>query len=222
MMKKMRVRITVLAVCACMGAPAWADLSINYNHAIAPDLTLTTPYGGAIVDNFDSGRPGWTYTGNGAIVSGSLSGRYAAPFNSVYMAAADATNYFTVPFTDGSGSVTVDFGGATYIGLGLFWGSVDQYNTIEFLRDGDVVPGGSWTGSQVINPSAANGNQSAPSTNLYVNFLNVPAFDAVRFTSTNYAFELDNLAVMPVPVPGAALLAMLGLGAAGMKLRQLV
>ena len=69
----MRRLIFVVAACACMGVPALANISINYNHAIAGDLTLTTPYSGAIVDNFDSGRPGWTYTGNGAIVTGSAS-----------------------------------------------------------------------------------------------------------------------------------------------------
>jgi hypothetical protein len=204
-----------------MGVPALANISINYNHAIAGDLTLTTPYSGAIVDNFDSGRPGWTYTGNGAIVTGSASGLYAAPFNSSFMSSPDATHYLTVPrnFTNGNWAM-VDFGGATYNALGLFWGSVDSYNTIQFLKGGIPVTGGTWTGSQVISPGVANGNQSAPSTNLYVNFLDVPDFDAVRFTSSQPAFELDNLAVVPVPVPAAFLLGMLGLGAAGVKLRK--
>jgi hypothetical protein len=203
-----------------MGAPAWADISLSYNYTIAGDGTLTTPYPGAIVDTFDSVRPGWTYSGNGDIVSGSVLNRYAAPFNA-FTSAPDLTHYFSVPrnFTNGNWA-RVDFGGATYNNLGLFWGSVDSYNKIEFLLDGVVVPGGTWTGSQVIAPSTANGNQSAPSTNLYVTFSNVPDFDAVRFTSSQYAFELDNLAVVPVPAPAAFLLGLLGLGAAGVKLRK--
>jgi len=60
-------------------------------------------------------------------------------------------------------------------------------------------------------------------TNLYVNFYNLPEFDAVRFLSSGWAFEFDNLAVglTPVPVPGAVLLGVLGLSIAGIKLRKL-
>ena len=112
----------------------------------------------------------------------------------------------------------VDFGGATYNYLGLFWGSVDAYNQIEFLNNGVVVPNGTWTGTGVLSPSPANGNQTAPSTNLYVNFYGVPDFDAVRFTSFSgypdtsspFAYELDNLAV--IPVPSALMLGLVGVG----------
>lgn len=218
---KMRKLVFVAAVCACLSVSAFADISISYDYVKAADGTLTTPNSGAIVDNFDSARPGWTYSGNWLTATGSVSGRYAAPFNGSLMTGPDQTKYLSTPENLNRGNwAMVDFGGGTYDSLGLFWGSVDSYNKIEFLNHGVVVPGGSWTGSQVTQPSAANGNQSAPSTNLYVTFSDVPDFDAVRFTSTQYAFELDNLAVTPVPVPAAFLLGLLGLGAAGAKLRK--
>ena len=52
---------------------------------------------------------------------------------------------------------------------------------------------------KAINPGIANGNQTAPFTNLYVNFLDLPRFDSFRLTSPQYAFELDNIAVGRVP-----------------------
>jgi len=196
---------------------AFAAITIDYSYQMAADGTLTTPISGAIVDNYDSGRPGWTYTGNGAIVNGSLTGIYAAPYNSSLMVGPDATDYFTTPIDDTLLRSVVDFGGATYNYLGLFWGSVDAYNQIEFLNNGVVVPDGTWTGTAVLSPNPANGNQAAPSTNLYVNFYGVPDFDAVRFTSFDgyggsspFAFELDNLAV--IPVPSALILGLVGVG----------
>ena len=218
-----RAMIAATAICVFVSVAAPAAVTIDYSHAIAADGTLTSPYGDAIVDTFDDpGRPGWTYTGNGAIVSGTMSGSYAAPYNSTYMVAPDATNYFAVPKDQTTLWAMVDFGGSTYNYLGLFWGSVDDYNLIEFLNAGVVVAEGSWTGTQAVSPSSANGDQTAPSTNLYVNFYDMPDFDAVRFTSTDYAFELDNLAVRPTPVPapGAFLLVLLGAGLGGSKLRR--
>ncbi len=214
----MKRMFLIIFCCTFLSAgSAFAAITIDYDYVMAGDDTLTTPVSGAIVDNFDSGRPGWLYSGNGAIVSGSLSGKYAAPYNDVLMSGPDATNYFATPKDTQVLWSMVDFGGPTYNYLGLFWGSVDEYNKIEFLNNGVVVPGGTFTGTAVLSPNPANGNQSAPSTNHYINFYGVPDFDAVRFTSLGgfggsspFAFELDNLAV--IPAPGALLLGLIGLG----------
>ena len=222
----MKRLILIAVVCVICVASGDANADIHYGYSMAADDTLTTPYNSALVtvDNFDSARPGWTWgvapDDNGAIVSGSVSGQYAAPYNSALMSEADQTDYYTVPenVSDVPRSTMVEFG-ATYDYLGLFWGSVDNYNTIEFLNNGTVVD--TWTGVDATSPSAANGNQWAPYSNLYVNFVDMDVFDAVRFTSTQYAFEFDNVAVgNAVPVPGAVLLGILGLGAVGVKLRK--
>jgi hypothetical protein len=68
-----------------------------------------------------------------------------------------------------------------------------------------------------ITPSAANGNQTAPSTNLYVNISNLPLFDSFTMTSNTYAFEVDNITV-GVPEPTTMLL--LGLGIVGVGLMR--
>ena len=172
---------------------------INYNFAVAGDgNSYTSPYSGVTVYTFDSSPslqilPG----GNGAVVSGSASGLYAAPFG---VSAPDATSYLTPTAVNNY--------------FGLWWGSVDSYNTITFYNGATEVA--SFTGLSITNP--ANGDQVAPSTNLYVNFLDLPNFNTFMITSTQYAFEVDNIAVGKVPEPATMLLFGLGLlGLAGLR-----
>lgn len=209
----MKRKLAALFLILC-GA-GYASAGITYEHLLDADGVLTTACDWAIVDNCTVTPAGWTWTG-GAVVTGSLAGKYAAPFNSTAMAAPDPTPYRTVPIPGPSpvGSATLDFGGVEYNYFGVFWGSIDSFNTLEFLNQGSVVA--SFTGVDVATP--ANGNQQSPYTNAYVNFWGLPNFDAVRFTSTNFAFEVDNIAAgnCVIPSPGAILLGGLGTGLVGM------
>jgi len=88
---------------------------------------------------------------------------------------------------------------------------------IMLYDDGSLV-------ATIVAPVPANGDQSDDATNKYVNIFLTggTVFDTAVFQSNQYAFEFDNLAVGVVPLPGAVVLGMLGLVAAGRKLRKMV
>jgi hypothetical protein len=106
--------------------------------------------------------------------------------------------------------------------FGILWGSVESYNTLSFYNDVTLV--GTVTGSDVN--ASVNGDQGVNGT-LYVN-INATAgtaFDRVVATSSQYAFEFDNVAFNPVLVanPSSAVpepfsLALLGTGLLGLVL----
>jgi len=141
------------------------------------------------------------YSGSGSVVNGNLSGVYAAP-------AGDTSNYLTV---GGGQSITITPGG-THNVFGLYWGSVDSYNSISFI---DGLSTTTFTGLDVS--ALANGNQTIDQTNLYVTFMDIP-FTSVVLNSGQNAFETDNHLVGDVPEPstialiGMALLSMFGIG----------
>lgn len=230
------------AALALVASPAMAGLSWNYNYAAGNGNTLTTPYAlpGMTVDTFDLGSsnsgpggsvvPTWTYSGNYAIDLGDIPSVASAPYNGRTDSAKDNTHYFSVPATGSAdGVATVDFGGDKYAYLGLFWGSMDKYNQIEFLSGGvggSVV--GTITGTDVAFGHDPDGGQLSNMTNEYVNIFSTVGFDAIRITSfagqggsSPYAFELDNLAVA-VPLPGALPLVLFALGLGVTKLRRYV
>ncbi len=140
-----------------------------------------------------------TFSGSGhaGLVSGS-SGDTAAPF--IGPGVADPTNYLSIG-ADGTETITFAHEQNAF---GLYWGSVDSYNTISFYHGATLVA--SYTGAD-ISPLFPTGNQGSFSSNGYVEFAGLSQFDKVVLGSGSNAFEIDNISAGTVPAPHVELAA---------------
>ena len=204
----------ISAIVVSMTAVEFANATLTYSGSVggAPtgvskinfdDLPLGIA-GGPTTIIGSASTVGVSFQPDGQTVTGAMSGQYAAPFlsgnNGNGFAAGggnqangvDATKYLTT----GVGQAILTFSTPQQY-LGLLWGSIDQYNTLEFRDSANNVVG-TLTGGQVL--LGANGNQGQNGT-LYVNINSDVAFSKVIAKSTSYAFEFDNVAFNTTPVP---------------------
>ena len=231
------VSLGILAVSAGSGVANAASLN-GFNYEVTSSTALNgcvVPEGckTKVVDattiNFNASGVGapstgfaqYTPSGTSQLYTGSQSGVSATPFN-------DSTRYLSL----GSGaSTTIKFSGlADY--FGLYWGSIDTYNKVEFKKGNTSLA--VFGGQQIANlvqstyslptPQFATWNNQY--TNVYVDFFSGSAdkqFDSVVLSSTGIAFESDNhayRAAKPVPVPGMLLGVMAAAGTFALKRKQ--
>ena len=137
-MKKLSVIFSVIVMLA-FASPSQA---FTWDFADATgNGGYTSPYAAANVVTFDAALPaGWSLTGNYQITTGTA-GDAAAPWwdadGSPAAGLRDLTNYLSVPLNLSdpatTRTATLSFGGSFNNYFGLWWGSMDTYNTFEFL-----------------------------------------------------------------------------------------
>src|SRR6185312_9461312 len=222
--------IAVLAVAASLAASSSA-MAVAVVAAGAPgDLLPPSFLGGGLAD-FESPAsvtsPGNTtppqgpfsagdasFSGFGILMTGTTSGLYASPFH-------DDTQYLTVRPNGDTETVTF---ASKYSTLGLYWGSMDTYNSIDFYNGGVLkeTVKGSQAAAAVL--AAAQGLQTDDANNRYIiiSAINGGLFDKIVLNSTSNSFELDNLEwgpaqapPGPTPLPGALPLFVSGIGGLG-------
>jgi fibronectin-binding autotransporter adhesin len=128
----------------------------------------------------------FTSSGDAGVVHGSTSDS-APPFVGPSPGHLDATNYLSI---GANATETITFG-AEQNEFGLYWGSVDSFNTIKFYDGSELVA--SYTGADIA-PLLANGGQGSFASNGYVEFSDLAPFTKVVLGSgSSNAFEIDNV-----------------------------
>jgi hypothetical protein len=204
----MKKALLGLVLAAATAVPAQAAVLIG----VTPG---TSPYSGPTGDfffDFESPTARWdrsTFTGTTGNVR-------AQPFGST-------GQYASVGPADGTPGTFNLTGLGPIRQVSFIWGSVDSYNTLEVLGAGGAVLA-SITGNQIFNP--ASGNRTDPNTNPVVTLtftgVEYGQVTALRFNSTQNAFEFDNLSVaVPEPSTWAMMIGGFGLlGAAARRSRK--
>jgi len=180
--------------------------ALAYTIDVLPPGTLLPPAAYGPVATFDQVAPepygstapygpltdgGALFTGGGVVMNNfgqGSDGLYAEPYG-------DTTNYMAVL---GGQSETIAYSGLKD-SFGLYWGSVDTYNSLEFY-DGATLEA-TVTGSQVTPYLSADGGQTSYASNGYVLITGLPSFDSVVVKSSANSFEFDNVAARGVPEP---------------------
>jgi hypothetical protein len=157
---------------------------------------------------FSSTTPAAAFTDNGIHFSGDgiIANNLGQPTSNFSASpAGDTTNYLSL-LTNGTETLT--FGG-TRTSFGLYWGSIDAYNSISFYSGNSLVK--TYFGNTLAAhpPLGSNGDQGSALTNAYVTFTDL-SFDRVVLFSSQNSFELDNVSVGGVPEPSTWAMMILG------------
>jgi PEP-CTERM motif len=187
-----------------LGPPSGYGSVVTFDNLSAEAYRSTVAFG-----SFSDG--GASFSGSGIVMNNGGAdslGLYATPLG-------DGTNYMAVL---GGGSEEIVYSGSKN-SFGLYWGSIDTYNSLAFYSGNVLVA--TITGADVDPPMSANGDQMDYASNGYVLITGLPQFDRVFASSSANSFEFDNVVAggatqLSSAVPEPSTWAMLLLGCAGL------
>ena len=223
----MQKSILTIAILLCSSVPALATTTLvtSPTSTVLSDGSAATLQSGAIEERFNSAADPTTCNSPnnlGVDLVGGFQDNYDLANDNVlnrrHAPEADASCYLTIGSARLSDTLEIDFGATSSTPLtyfGLYWGSIDEYNHIAFFSGGTPVDFTGGLGSDLTGDVVAGLMNVALYTSNWVEFQLDPAdhVDHVVLGSTNYAFELDNIAytlgtqpnqnIAAVPEPGA-------------------
>lgn len=151
----------------------------------------------------------------------SVTNTYKSPFANTGL--ENSQSYFSVGGGTSSNGTPVSPVTLTFdtpqTSIKMLWGSIDSYNTLEFLDALDNVVGiatGTFINSQLGLGGSPPNFENVALLNFF--FTEGDTFKSLRFTSTQAAFEFALL--QNVPLPAAAWLLLTGLGILGVAGRR--
>jgi hypothetical protein len=206
------LKLAIVASVGLLMATAADAAIVNVTSGGVADATAgqTSVFAGAAgAVTYDmSSDPGFTGS-NVVFATGTDPGLNAAPYG-------DSTQYASVGTSVIPANSSLNLSG-NYNYVGLYWGSVDTYNTL-IVTDatGDHVVNAA-TYSSILTPAI--GDQG-PNGSLYINIFTDSAITKLTFLSDQRAFEFDNLTVAAVPEASTwamMILGFLGLGFIGYR-----
>ena len=222
-MRKLIYGLIGASALALASAASAASCGLDCTYTVTPGVD---PYAGpAPTYTFDPGsQPGGATTGN--FVTGTNDGPpplYAQPFGTAAGTGAyGGLGYFYEVGPDTGQPGIIDLTSFNLIeAISFVWGSVDSYNTLQIL-DGSMNVLYTIVGNDIFDP--ASGNRTDPATNPLVTFNfsgTAPgSIGYLKFSSTQNAFEIDNLAIGAVPEPATWAMMLLGFAGIGVSLRR--
>jgi hypothetical protein len=206
-----KLNLTVLVLAASLSTVSFAKADVIQASA-APigfgEIGTGVVHAAGVISTFSEN--GITYTslsGTSEIRNPPSDGDGAVPFNT-------NARYISVL---GGGELDLTFGQSNK--LGLYWGSIDAYNTIEFKLNGVTVA--NLGGSDLLLQASLNadGNQGSYNSNRFVWLTDTNgAFNEVVLRSSSNSFEFMNVQAVPEATTWAMMiLGFLGLGFLGYR-----
>lgn len=134
-----------------------------------------------------------------AVANDNVLNRRLAPAN-------DTSCYFSVGAAVQSSNIVIDLpDGAPVRYVGFYWGSVDAYNSVSFLNEQGAFATISGYGDAVDGTAAAERAGVSLGDSIFAEFRFFAGenITAIFLETTNWAFEIDNLAFSTVFVPAS-------------------